>query len=433
MRTTGLPLIALGALIAVAVTACTSDTGSGESSAVAEPQPATVSISTYGALDLSSLLSQYTSEHPEITINVTHHETAAEAFTAMQESFAAGSAPADITLFDESWRGEVMENATLFAELDLNQGIAGTSDIAPWLDVAVSDSIGRAIAYPIEVRPLALCYNRVRFEAAGLPGDRESVERLLGADWERFMEIGTMYRQATGQAWFDSAPSVWWAMSSQLEQGYYDASGAVALETSAQAKARWDLLAGAVAGKLAAGQDQGAWNGGKGLVDGSFAVFICEPAQIQLVQDAVTAAGGDATTGWDIANALPGGGAVAGGSYLAVSRSGETEAATAVVDFLTEASSQTAIAAATGLYPASIEAQQQLVVDASPNPFFGDVNVASILLSRTDLNSARVTGPHDLWLRDAVLGPVVSSLAKGEVDGATGWTKLVEASKGTPQ
>src|SRR5690606_9141883 len=231
--------------------------------------------------------------------------------------------------------------------------------------------------------PAGICYNGAAFEAAGLPSDRESVAELLDGDWANYFKVGQEYTDKTGKAWYDHSGFVWNAMVNQLDEGYYTADGELNVEGNAELKERFELLGAATEGGQSAAQAAWDWNGGKSFVDGTFATFVCPGWMLGVVQGQVEAGGGDASTGWDFADGFPGGAANWRGSLRSNAVSSELqEASDALAGWLTRPGRQVRQSAAAGNVPSTVEAQESLAAESTPNEFFNGAPTGAILAVR---------------------------------------------------
>jgi cellobiose transport system substrate-binding protein len=195
----------------------------------------------------------------------------------------------------------------------------------------------------------------------------------------RFFDVGRDYRAATGNAWFDQSGFVWNAMVNQLDEGYYSTDGELNVEDNAELRARWDLLAGAIADGLSAAQSQWDWNGGASFVDGTFATFMCPGWMLGVVEGFSEGAGGNPDTGWDFADAFPGGYGNWGGSFLAVSANSENKAAAAASGELADraCSAGQAVRGCGHVPEHDTSAIAQLAMNPTPREYFNDAPVAA--------------------------------------------------------
>ncbi|MBL0951466.1 MAG: extracellular solute-binding protein, partial [Pseudomonas sp.] len=138
------------------------------------------------------------------------------------------------------------------------------------------------------------------------------------------------------------------------------------------------------------------------------------------------AGGGDASTGWDFADVFPGGAANWGGAFLAVSETSEVkEEAAKLADWLTQPEQQIKQFEAAGTFPSTIAAQEELAANPTPNAFFNDAPVGSILAGRAEGVVAQFKGPDDSLIQENVFGPPLQLLDRGELDGEGAWAEAL--------
>jgi cellobiose transport system substrate-binding protein len=427
-RSRSASVIALGAAAALLLAACGND---GDTPPADEPpaedEEITLSITTFGTFGYEGLYEEYMDLHPNITIEATNIDTGGNARTDAFTKIAAGSGLTDIVALEEGWLGAIMEVSDTFVDLR-DYGIEDrASDWLDWKYAQGTDPEGRVIGYGTDIGPQGICYRGDLFEAAGLPSDREEVADLLDGDWENFFDVGREYKAATGKAWYDQSGFVWNSMVNQLEEGYYTKDGELYVEDNAELRARWDLLAAAAADGLSANQAQWDWNGGQSFVDGTFATFVCPGWMLGVVKGNAEAGGGTADTGWDFADVFPGGAANWGGAFLAVSETSENKAAAAALaSWLTEPAQQVKQFEAAGSFPSTIAAAEELAASATPNEFFNDAPVGSILAGRAEGVVAQFKGPDDSVIQENVFGAPRESLDNGTADADAAWAQALD-------
>lgn len=409
--------IASAAVLSLGLAGCTASPAADEE--------ITLTITTFGTFGYEDLYAEYEDLNPNITIEATNIDTGGNARTDAFNKIASGGLT-DIVALEEGWLGAIMEVSDNFVDLR-DHGIEDRAgDWVDWKYAQATDPDGRVIGYGTDIGPEGLCYNGPAFAAAGLPTDRDEVAALIDGDWEHFFEVGQQYTDATGKAWFDHSGFVWNAMVNQLDEGYYAADGELNVADNAELKARFDLLASAVAGGQSAAQAAWDWNGGKSFVDGTFATFVCPGWMLGVVKGNTEAGGGDASTGWDFADVFPGGAANWGGAFLAVPTTSEhQEAAAALADWLTQPEQQVKQFEAAGTFPSTVAAQEELAASATPNEFFNDAPVGAILAGRAQGVVAQFKGPDDSLIQENVFGPALQALDRKETDGEGAWQQAL--------
>ncbi len=419
---TGAIAIAGAASLALVMTGCATPAASNEK--------ITLTVTTFGTMGLDGLYAQYEKENPNITIKATNIDTGGNALTDWKTKQAAGNGLPDVQAVEEGWLGQVMGVSDSFTDLR----DYGANDIkSRWVDWKLgqaTDPKGRIIGYGTDIGPEGLCYNSKLFAAAGLASDRDGVATLFGgknATWEDFFKIGEQYHAATGKAFYDQSGFVWNAMVNEQKEGYYTKDGKLNVDGNKTLQGLWGQLAKGAADGLSSNQNQWDWGGGKAFTDGSFAVFVCPGWMLGVVKGQVTAAGGDASTGWDFADVFPGGAANWGGSFLTVpTTSKHPKEAAALAAWLTDATQEVATFQAVGAFPSVVAAQSDPGVTGSSDltKFFNDAPVGKILASRAEGVVAQFKGPDDSVIQEQVFGPSIKEIDSG-TSGDKAWTDAI--------
>ncbi len=432
-------LIAVAAASALMLTACGSSDETDETDdpdapaeeetdeAVVDDEEITLTVTTFGTMGYEDLYEEYTSLHPNITIEPTNIDTGGNARTDAFTKLAAGSGLTDVVALEEGWLGAIMPVSDQFVDLR-DYGIEDrAADWLEWKYIQGTAPDGRVIGAGTDIGPEGICYRGDLFEAAGLPSDREEVAALLEGDWANYFDVGRRYTEATGRAWYDHSGFVWNGMVNQLDEGYYTADGELNVEDNAELQELWDLLASAVEDGLSAAQSVWDWNGGQSLVDGTFATFMCPGWMLGVVTSNTEAGGGDATTGWDFADVFPGGAGNWGGSFLAVPESSQhKEAAAALALWLTEPEQQLKQFEVAGTFPSTIAAAEELAANPTPDEFFNNAPVGSILAGRAQGVQAQFKGPDDSVIQENVFGPATQALDNGSADRDGAWQQAID-------
>lgn len=421
-------IAASGTVAALALAGCApAATTGGTDGEAPSDEPVTLTITTFGTFGYEELYEEYMEANPNVTIEASNIDTGGNARTDLFTKLAAGSGVSDIVAIEEGWLGAVMEISDQFVDLR-DHGIEDRKgDWVDWKYETGTDANGRVIGYGTDIGPAGLCYNATAFEAAGFPTEREEVATLLEGDWEHFFEKGQEYVDATGNAWFDHSGFVWNSMVNQLEEGYYTADGELHVESNDELRARFDLLASAVEGGQSAAQAAWDWNNNQSFVDSTFATFVCPGWMLGVVKERVEAAGGDATSGWDFADVFPGGAANWGGAWLSIPETSEHKAeAAALADWLTQPEQQVKQSAAAGNFPSTIEAQETLAAEATPNEFFNDAPTGAILAARAEGVVAQFKGPDDSVIQENVFGPALQKLEHEGADADAAWDEALK-------
>jgi cellobiose transport system substrate-binding protein len=389
----------------------------------------TLTVTTFGTFGYEDLYTEYEEANPGVTIEATNIDTGGNARTDVFTKIGAGSGLSDVVAIEEGWLGAIMEDGVSDQFVDLRDyGIEDRKDDwVEWKYDQGTDAEGRVIGYGTDIGPEGLCYNKPAFEAAGLPTDREEVAALFEGDWQNYFDIGREYHATTGKPFYDHSGFVWNAMVNQLDEGYYTADGELNVADNPELKERFELLGAATEDGLSAAQAAWDWNKGKSFLDGSFATFVCPGWMLGTMQGAIEGAGGTADNGWDFADVFPGGPANWGGAFLAVPETSEhKEAAAKLADWLTQPEQQVKQSAAANNFPSTIEAQETLASEATPNEFFSGAPTGAILAERAKGVVAQFKGPQDSVIQENVFGPALKSLDLGDTDTQGAWQRAQE-------
>ncbi|MBG6216959.1 cellobiose transport system substrate-binding protein [Arthrobacter sp. CAN_A6] len=403
--------------------------GGGSDEPASADNPIELSVTTFGTFGYDDLYGEYEEQNPGVTIKATNIDRGSNARTDAFTKLAAGSGLSDVTAIEEGWLGSIMEVSDQF--VDLNEYGAGDikDNWVPWKFEQGTDPEGRVIGYGTDIGPQGLCYNGKLFEEAGLPSDREEVAALFGGDdatWETYFDLGREYNEITGKAWYDQSGFVWNSMVNQLDEGYYTADGELNVDGNEELRSQFDLLAAGTLDGLSSNQTQFDWGNGQAFVDGSFATFVCPGWMLGTIKGQLESAGGGTDSGWDFADVFPGGASNWGGAFLSVPETSEHPAEAAkLAAWLTAPEQQVKQSAAANNFPSTIEAQEKLVADATPNELFNDAPTGVILASRAEGVIAQFKGPQDAVIQENVFLPPLKRLDAGTATADEAWDEAI--------
>ncbi len=332
----------------------------------------TLTLATFNDFGYTDeLLAEFTAE---TGIKVVHNRAAesADARSNFFQKLGSGGL-ADVEAVEIDWFPEMIQYADLLVP-------AGDDVKGRWLDwkegAATID--GKLVAYGTDIGPQGICYRSDLFEAAGLPSDRDGAGALFGT-WDDFFKVGADYTAATGKPFVDSANSILQGMANQVEFTYEDADGAIIADSNPEVKRLFETTVDkAVPISAFGGQWSDDWFAS--MSNGEFATMLCPGWMLGIIS-------GNAPdiTGWDIANAFPGGGGNWGGSYLAVPAKGSnTEAASQLASWLTSPETQLKAFANVGAFPSQVEALSSPDLLNATNEYFNNAPVGQILTERAE-------------------------------------------------
>ncbi|GAA0670864.1 hypothetical protein GCM10010193_23790 [Kitasatospora atroaurantiaca] len=159
----------------------------------------------------------------------------------------------------------VKKQADKFTDLGKADGVS-QSDFPPWQWQQATTSDGHTIALGTDIGPMAVCYRKDLFQQAGLPSDRDLVDKLWPGDCAKFVEVGKQYqaKAPAGTFFTDSASGLFSAGVSSSATQYADSSGQFAYKDSTSVKSAWALAVSAAQAGVSAGLKQfdTPWNQG---------------------------------------------------------------------------------------------------------------------------------------------------------------------------
>ena len=374
----------------------------------------TLTLATFNDFGYTDeLLAEFTEE---TGIEVVHNK-AATSNDARANFFQklGKSGLADVEAVEIDWFAEMMQYADLLAPAD--DSLKGRW--LDWKEAAATDGDGNLVAYGTDIGPQGICYRADLFEAAGLPTDREAVGELFPT-WDAFFDVADQYKEATGKPFIDSANAVLQGIMNQIEYTYEEPDGAIIATDNPDVREAYDTVVDrAVPISAYAGQWSEDWFAS--LASGEFATMLCPGWMLGVIS-------GNApdTTGWDIADAFPGGGGNWGGSYLVVPANGENvEAASQLAAWLTSPEVQMKAFANAGTFPSQVEALDSDELAAATNEYFNNAPTGEILTNRANaITVAPYKGPKYFQFHDA-LQNAVTRVFDGLEDKETAWDNWV--------
>jgi len=401
--------IAGAATLALVVTGCSA--GGGDSS----DEPVTLTLATFNDFGYTDeLLAEFTAETGITVI----HNKAATSNDARANYFQklGNSGLADVEAVEIDWFTEAMQYSDLLAPVadDLK------GRWLDWKEAAATDAAGNLIAYGTDIGPQGICYRSDLFAAAGLPTDRAEVAKLFDGDWDNFFSIGAQYTATTGKPFIDSANSVLQGIVNQYELAYEDTDGSIIATTNPDIEAAYKaVVEKAIPISAYSGQWSEDWFAS--MASGEFAAMLCPGWMLGVIS-------GNAPdiTGWDIADAFPGGGGNWGGSYLTVPANGaHVKEAAELAAWLTSPETQLKAFTNAGTFPSQVDALASDELAGATNEYFNNAPTGTILTDRANaITVATFKGPKYFQFHDA-LQNAVTRVFDGLEDEQTSWNNWV--------
>ena len=401
--------IAGAATLALVVTGCSA--GGGDTS----DEPVTLTLATFNDFGYTDeLLAEFTAETGITVI----HNKAATSNDARANYFQklGNSGLADVEAVEIDWFTEAMQYSDLLAPVadDLK------GRWLDWKEAAATDAAGNLIAYGTDIGPQGICYRSDLFAAAGLPTDRAEVAKLFDGDWDNFFDIGAQYTATTGKPFIDSANSVLQGIVNQYELAYEDTDGSIIATTNPDIEAAYKaVVEKAIPISAYSGQWSEDWFAS--MASGEFAAMLCPGWMLGVIS-------GNAPdiTGWDIADAFPGGGGNWGGSYLTVPANGaHVKEAAELAAWLTSPETQLKAFTNAGTFPSQVDALASDELAGATNEYFNNAPTGTILTDRANaITVATFKGPKYFQFHDA-LQNAVTRVFDGLEDEQTSWNNWV--------
>lgn len=362
----GLALAAVGAL-SLGLAACGGDDSAGDG-------PVTLSIATFNEFGYEGLIEEWNAANPDIQVTQKKVGTWDDAKDNLYTKLAAGSGLSDIEAIEGDAMPAIMAESGAFLDLS-DPALDGR-----WLDfktAAATDSEGQLIGYGTDAGPEAICYRADLFDQAGLPSDREEVAALIGS-WDDYFALGEDFvKKMPDTAWYDSSSGTAQAMLNQVPNPFETDDGTIDVENPGLAEV-WDAVTGNVDKGLSTQLSQWGEDWTASFQDDGFATMACPGWMLGVIEG--NAAG---VTGWDIADAFPGGGGNWGGSFLAVpEQTDHPDEAKEFAAWITAPEQQAKAFEAIGAFPSQVDALDSPEVLGMSNAFFDDAPTGEILSNR---------------------------------------------------
>ncbi|MGW2291423.1 ABC transporter substrate-binding protein [Streptomyces phaeochromogenes] len=404
-------LAAVAALTTGLLAGCAedSDDGSSNSDGGSGGGKTTLTIGTFGVFGYkqAGLYDEYMKKNPDITIkeNVTTRTDVywPKTLTRLQ----AGSGTDDIQAIEI---GNIAEAVQTQADkfVDLGKEV----DKSQWLDWKTAQATtkdGKTIGLGTDIGPMAVCYRKDLFKAAGLETDRTKLAEQWKGDWSKYVDVGKEYMKKApkGTKFVDSASSVYNAALGGESQRYYDADGNVIWEKSTGVKKAWDASMEVATSDMSAKLKQFDKPWDQAFANAKFATVACPAWMIGYIQEK----SGDAGKGnWDIAAAPTA--ANWGGAFVGVPTAGKHQKeAIALAKWLTAPEQQAKVFAKQASFPSIPAAYPSLKPQADTTAFFSDAPITQIFS-----DSAKTIPTQIFGVKDQPIGTAITDIGILQVE-----------------
>lgn len=420
MRTSGrtrrTAVIAVAGLAACAtlITGCSSDSnddkGGSSSSSSSSNEKITLKVGDFGSFGYddqkgAALYAEYHKLHPNITIVEDNVSDGQAYWDSLKLHLTQGSGLDDIQAVEVGYIGLAIQ-PNLASKLVDFKSVDGfnASDWLPYKEKQATTSDGKVVGVGTDAGPIAICYNKDAFKAAGLPTDRNTLATQWQGDWQKFVDLGKQFAASKtapkGMKFNDSGSGLFNSVLASQPTQYSDASGKLIYDTSAGVKTAWDISTEAVQDGLTAGYQQldpaNTW--AAAFKSGKFATVTCPSWMVGLVQSNA----GDAGKGkWDVAQPPQVGNW--GGSFLTVPKSGKhIKEATALAQWLTAPAQQIKVFQKFGNIPSTNTALADPAVQNLTNPYFPGTPMGQIFATAAKAITPAPIGQWDGTVKDII-------------------------------
>ncbi|MDX3803848.1 extracellular solute-binding protein [Streptomyces sp. AK04-3B] len=388
----------------------------------------TISLGLFGTFGYqeAGLYAEYEKLHPDIKITQNVTVENANYYPALVNHLTTNSGLMDVQAIEVGNIAEVVATqASKFVDLSKVSGI----DKSQWLDwkwAQASAKDGQTIGLGTDVGPMALCYRKDLFEAAGLPTDREKVGALWAGDWNKFVTAGEQYKSKAkaGTFFMDSPGGLLNAILSSEKDKFNNASGEIIYKTNPAVKNAFDLTAKAAKEGLVQPQSQFTPPWKTTISQSKFATIACPPWMLGTIKE--SAKPEDAGK-WDVA--VPPKSGNWGGSFLGVPKSGKhVKEATELVKWLTAPAQQAKLFKVQGNFPSAPATYTMPEVTGAKNAMTGDSPIGTVFSAAAKSAPVQAIGPKDQVIQDGLANNGVILVTKGK-SAADAWetaTKTID-------
>ncbi|MGD9485303.1 ABC transporter substrate-binding protein [Streptomyces sp. TRM70308] len=412
---------------AALVAGCADDGSGGGAERAGSDGRTTLTVGLFGTFGFqeAGLYEEYERLNPGIAIEQTVVERNENYYPQLLTRLASDSGLADVQAVEVDNIAEVTATqADKFVDLgersDVNPG-----DWFDWKWQQGTTADGKTIALGTDIGPMAICYRKDHFEAAGLPTDRAEVSRLWAGDWRKYLDTGKRF-MADGPddvAWVDSAGGLYSAAIASAESRYYDADGDIVYQDNPEVRAAWDIATTAAEEGMTAKQEQFTPPWDKAMNNGTFATLSCPAWMLGYIQDK----GGEQSEGlWDVADApRPGNW---GGSFLGVPESApHKEEAAKFVAWLTAPEQQATLFEERGSFPSSPASYDTPTVSDAAHDYFGKAPIGEIFARAAEGIPTQHIGPKDQIIAENISRSGVRQVEQKGLSPDEAWDEAVKA------
>ncbi|MCR2806418.1 ABC transporter substrate-binding protein [Paenibacillus soyae] len=360
--------LALTAILAFALTACSGNGGSGNNgnnsagggNASSEPSANTggsgstgenveLSFWTLGNVNYEELAKEYMAEHPNVKITIQNTGDQTAHHNNLTTALSAGSGAPDIFQLEIGFMERFINAQDKFYNLNDLGAADLKGDYLDWKWQQASSTDGKfQIGLPTDIAPTVAYYRVDLAEQAGLPTDPKEFSAAIDT-WDKFAAVAKQFKDATGKPFVDSRDLIYNALRDQSDgQIYYDKNdGSFIGDKNPQVKKAYDFTVKGIQEGWVANFALWAPEWSQATNEGGFIVL---PGPAWMLGN-IKSNGPDSAGQWRIAQ-LPEGAGNWGGSFISLPKEGKhPEEAYAFISWMVNKENQMKTFETKGLMP----------------------------------------------------------------------------------
>jgi cellobiose transport system substrate-binding protein len=403
---------ALALCVLGAATACGSS-GGGE-------ERIKLTVALFGDFGYTPLYEEYKRTHPNIDIEERVAEYAAH-HTNLAQHLATNAGAADIEAVEVGYIAQFASQPAKFHNL-LDHGAGSLEgDYLPWKwKQGLSKDGSTLIGLGTDVGGMAMCYRTDKFQAAGLPTDRDAVSALWPT-WDQYIEVGkALVTKLPDTKFYDASGNMFRAQVGQVPIGVYDSNDNIVVGTNPDIKKAWDTTTRAIQANLSAKITAWTPEWNTGFAQGTFATIVCPAWMTAYIESQAK----DASGLWDVAK-VPGGSGNMGGSHLVLPKQGDhPKEAADLVTFLLNPENQIKVFKAKGNFPSLPKLYTDPAVTSFSKPFFNNAPLGKIFSDAALALEPQYEGPRAGDVMNAI-GQGLGRIEQGQQSPDDAWRQVL--------
>ncbi|MFJ4006158.1 extracellular solute-binding protein [Streptomyces sp. NPDC090023] len=377
------------------LTGCADDGGSDNGSSGDGNGKTVIRMGVFGTFGFqeAGLYDEYEKLNPNIKIEQNVTQRNENYYPALVNHLTTGAGLMDIQAVEVGNIAEVVSTqADRLEDVSKAPGVKA-SDFLDWKWQQAVTKDNRTIGLGTDVGPVAICYRKDLFKAAGLPTDREELAKQWAGDWKKLIKVGEEYQKNApkGTTFMDSPGGLMSAILGSEKVRFYDESGKVIYKTNPVVKESFMMTAKAAQNGLVGAQTQFQPDWNTTVANSKFAAIACPPWMLGTLKEHSKP---DAKGKWDVAVAPKSGNW--GGSFLTVPKSGRNvKEAVKLAAWLTAPEQQAKLFEAQGSFPSAPATYTMPTVMNAKNEMTGDAPIGKIFAEAAKTAPVQLIGPKD--------------------------------------